>query len=179
MATGKGVIQGYTGVAAVDGAYQIIVEAQAHGTGSEQEVLLPVVTAMLDRHGMPALLTPPSLITADAGSHREANLHALATRHGHALIADNAMRRRDERFATQGRHQALPDPRHHQSTSKAESKATTYTSGSNSGGPSATVCPALSVGNASARPSTPRPARSCSFTVGSPPSRHPRPPRRA
>ena len=125
MATGNGVIQGYPGVAAVEGAYQIIVEAQAHGTGSEQEVLLPVVTAMLDRHGMPALLTPPSLITADAGYHREANRHALATRHGHALIADNAMRRRDERFATQGRHQALPDPRHHQSTSKAESKATT------------------------------------------------------
>ncbi|MEO8444631.1 MAG: IS1182 family transposase, partial [Gammaproteobacteria bacterium] len=29
MATSKGVIQGYTGVAAVDGKHQIIVEAQA------------------------------------------------------------------------------------------------------------------------------------------------------
>ena len=36
MATDKGVIQGYTGVAAVDGLCQVIVEAQAHGTGSEQ-----------------------------------------------------------------------------------------------------------------------------------------------
>jgi hypothetical protein len=35
MATGKGVIQGYTGVAAVDGKHQIIVCAQAHGTGRE------------------------------------------------------------------------------------------------------------------------------------------------
>jgi len=35
MATGKGVIQGYTGVAAVDEKNQIIIEAQAHGTGSE------------------------------------------------------------------------------------------------------------------------------------------------
>ena len=34
MATSKGVIQGYTGVAAVDARHQIIVEAQAHGTGS-------------------------------------------------------------------------------------------------------------------------------------------------
>ena len=34
MATSKGVIQGYTGVAAVDAQHQIIVEAQAHGTGS-------------------------------------------------------------------------------------------------------------------------------------------------
>ena len=40
MATGKGVIQGYTGVAAVDRTHQIIVEAQAHGTGSEQEVVI-------------------------------------------------------------------------------------------------------------------------------------------
>ena len=38
MATSKGVTQGYPGVAAVDQAHQIIVEAQAHGTGSEQEV---------------------------------------------------------------------------------------------------------------------------------------------
>ena len=35
MATGKGVIQGYTGVAAVDEQHPIIVEAQAHGTGSQ------------------------------------------------------------------------------------------------------------------------------------------------
>ena len=34
MATGKGVIQGYTGVAAVDGKHQIIVEAQAHPNSS-------------------------------------------------------------------------------------------------------------------------------------------------
>jgi transposase len=40
MATSKGVIQGYTGVAAVDDRHQIIVEAQAHGTGSEQALLM-------------------------------------------------------------------------------------------------------------------------------------------
>lgn len=41
MAISKGVIQGYTGVAAVDEKAQIIIEAQAHGTGSEQELLIP------------------------------------------------------------------------------------------------------------------------------------------
>ena len=66
MATSKGVIQGYTGVAAVDARHQIIVEAQAHGTGSEQELLIPVVKAMKD------ILTEDSLITADAGYHSEA-----------------------------------------------------------------------------------------------------------
>ena len=53
MATGKGVIQGYTGVAAVDAQHQIIIEAQAHGTGSEQELLLPVVRAT-QAHATPA-----------------------------------------------------------------------------------------------------------------------------
>jgi transposase len=113
MATGKGVIQGYTGVAAVDAAHQIIVEAQAHGTGSEQELLIPVVVAM---HGM---LTAESLITADAGYHSDANLQQLAAMSVDALIADNDMRRRDERFATQERHKAVPNPLHDKSD-KAE-----------------------------------------------------------
>jgi transposase len=106
MATGKGVIQGYTGAAAVDAKHQIIVEAQAHGTGSEQEVLLPVVDAMRERE----LLAARSLLTADAGYHSEENLQALAARQVDALIADHQMRQRDERFVTQARHRAKPDP---------------------------------------------------------------------
>jgi hypothetical protein len=38
MATGKGVIQGYTGLAAIDAAHQIIVEAQAHGSCASEFV---------------------------------------------------------------------------------------------------------------------------------------------
>jgi hypothetical protein len=114
MATGKGVIQGYTGVAAVDAAHQIIVEAQAHGTGSEQETLLPVVTAMT------AILAPQSLVTADAGYHSEANLAALTACGIDALIADGEMRRRDERFATQDRHRAKPEPLHDKTRASRE-----------------------------------------------------------
>jgi len=120
LATGKGVIQGYTGVAAVDGAHQIIVEAQAHGTGAEQELLVPVVTALQP------MLAPTSVITADAGYHSEANLQALGTMGVDALIADNTMRQRDERFASQERHRAAPDPLHDKS---APRKATTYQPG--------------------------------------------------
>jgi transposase len=109
MATGKGVIQGYTGVAAVDSAHQIIVDAQAHGTGSEHELLVPVVTAIQP------LLAPHSLITADAGYHSEANLQHLATEGVDALIADSELRRRDERFATQAQHHATKDPLHDKS----------------------------------------------------------------
>lgn len=106
MATSKGVIQGYTGVAAVDAKHQIIVEAQAHGTGSEQELLIPVVKAMQETLGA------DSLITADAGYHSEANLKELASLKVDALIADNGMRQRDERFTGQDKYKALPDPIH-------------------------------------------------------------------
>ncbi len=113
MATSTGVIHGDTGVAAVDPAHPIIVDAQAHGTGSEQALLMPVITAVQ------SLRTAETLITADAGSHSEANLAQLATMGVPALIADNDMRRRDERFATHARCTALPNPRHDKSNAAA------------------------------------------------------------
>ena len=120
MATSKGVIQGYTGVAVVDDRYQIIVEAQAHGTGSEQELLVPVLKAMAD------VLAEDSLVTADAGYHSEANLAALATMKVDALIADNGMRGRDERFVTQDRHKQGPDPLHDKSANAKAKKPQRY-----------------------------------------------------
>jgi len=99
MATSKGVIQGYTGVAAVDAAHQIIVVSQAHGTGSEQELLVPIVEALQPLRGA------TTLITADSGYHSEANLRARDTMWVEALIADRDLRKRDERIATQSRHQ--------------------------------------------------------------------------
>ena len=104
LATGKGVIQGYTGVAAVDSQHQIIVEAQAHGTGAEQELLVPVVAALAP------VLAPTTVLTADAGYHSEANLRHLAEQHIEALVADNDLRRRDERLATQAHHRAASHP---------------------------------------------------------------------
>ena len=109
MATDKGVIQGYTGVAAVDAKHQIIVDAQAHGTGSEQELLLPVVEALA------ALRTSATVLTADAGYHSEANLAVLAERSVTALIADPEMRKRDERFADREHHTTAPNPLHDKS----------------------------------------------------------------
>ena len=96
--------QGYTGVAAVDDRHQIIVAAQAHGTGSEQALLMPMIEATAP------LCTPDTLITADAGYHSDANITTLAEKGRPALIADNQMRKRDERFADQGKYKQLPDP---------------------------------------------------------------------
>lgn len=106
MATGKGVIQGYTGVAAVDAKHQIVIDAQAHGTGSEQELLMPVVEATAPWR------TDETVITADAGYHSEANLKQLAENEVDAYIPDNGYRQRDERYAGQEAHKAKPDPLH-------------------------------------------------------------------
>ncbi|MBE0588981.1 MAG: transposase [Hydrogenophaga sp.] len=104
MATGKGVIQGYAAQAAVDSQNQIIVTADVIGSGSEQAMLLPMVKAS------EALRSPDTLITADAGYHSTENLQALAEQGIDALIADNQMRQRDERFEAQGKHKAKGDP---------------------------------------------------------------------
>ena len=104
MTTSKGVIQGYCGVAAVDETHQIIVEAQAHGTGSEQELLVPLVEATAPYR------TDETVITADAGYHSQANCKVLAEGKIEAYLCDNDYRRRDERFADQEKHRAKPDP---------------------------------------------------------------------
>jgi len=74
MATEKGVIQGYTAVAAVDDKHQIIVEAQAHGVGQEQELLIPVLDALQP------MLAPETVVSADAGYYSKANVQALGQR---------------------------------------------------------------------------------------------------
>lgn len=91
MATSKGVIQGYAAQAAVDSAHQIIVAADITGSGSEQAMLLP----MIDKA---SLRSAHTLITADAGYYSDDNIRALHDAGIPALIADNAMRQRDERI---------------------------------------------------------------------------------
>jgi transposase len=104
MATDKGVVQGYCGVAAVDQRHQIIVEAQAHGTGSEQGLLPGIVDAL-----QPVMHKTTVLVT-DAGYHSDANVERLEARKIDAYIADNSYRQRDERYADQGKHKDEPDP---------------------------------------------------------------------
>lgn len=112
MATSKGVIQGYTGVAAVDAAHQIIMEAQAHGTGSEQELLIPLAEALVP------LAMPQTCYVADAGYHSTDNVETLERQQRPAYVCDNQYRQRDPRYADQDKHRAKPDPLYDKSASK-------------------------------------------------------------
>jgi hypothetical protein len=98
-----------SGVATVDSKEQVIVEASAYGTGSEHDVLLPIVDACKP------LCSAATEFTADAGYHSEDNLRGLADRGVEALIADIGMRQRDARFADQAKHRDKPDPLHDKS----------------------------------------------------------------
>lgn len=104
MATSKGVIQGYAAQAAVDSSHQVIVAADVIGSGSEQAMLLPMIEQAS------AYRTPDTLITADAGYHSDANIAQLQKQNIPAMVADNQMRSRDERFENQGKYKANPDP---------------------------------------------------------------------
>src|SRR5262245_1668860 len=114
MATGKGVIQGYTGVAVVDEQHQIIVAAQAHGVGQEQELLVPVVEAVQ------ALRAEATVITADAGYQSEANLKQLAEHGIDAYLPDNGYRKRDPRYLGQDKHRSKPAPLSHKGAQPAK-----------------------------------------------------------
>ncbi len=104
MATSKGVIQGYAAQAAVDSANQIIIAADVIGSGSEQAMLVPMIEQAS------AYRMAETLVTADAGYHSDANMQYLLDNNIPALIADNQMRSRDERFAEQAKHKAKEDP---------------------------------------------------------------------
>ncbi|MBK9574299.1 MAG: IS1182 family transposase [Rhodoferax sp.] len=104
MATSKGVIQGYAAQAAVDSRHQIIVAADVIGSGSEQAMLLPMIAQSQPYRA------EHTLITADAGYHSDANVGHLKDHNIPALIADNQMRGRDERFESQAKYKGKPDP---------------------------------------------------------------------
>src|SRR5262245_14557847 len=113
MATGKGVSQGYTGVAVVDEKHQISVEAQAHGVGQEPGLLLPVVEAV------DSLRTVATIITADAGYHSEDNLQQLAEQGIDAYVPDNGYRKREPRYRGQDKHRSKPAPLYNKRTEPA------------------------------------------------------------
>ena len=116
MATDKGVIQGYTGVATVDAKHQIVVDAQAFGTGSENALLAPLADASAH------LRTADTVLTADAGYHSKAGLQHLHDKGISAFIADNSYRQRDERYADQAHHRDKGSALHDKSPKEVKPK---------------------------------------------------------
>ncbi len=102
MKTGHGVIQGYTGVAAVDSKHQVVVHAEAFGQGQEHGLIPPILEGIRKTFRRGSQETRRRLkktkITADAGYHNETTLQYLEDEKIDAYIADTGFRSRDPRF---------------------------------------------------------------------------------
>jgi transposase len=105
MTTSKGTIQGYNGVASADKKHQIIIDAQAFGSGQEHQVLQPVLNDIKDRYKRLGfsdnLYQDGIIVTADTGYANEDNMHYLHDNGINAYIPDNQFRSRDPKFIKQ------------------------------------------------------------------------------
>ena len=102
MKTSHGVIQGYTGVAAVDSKHQVVVHAEAFGQGQEHGLLKPVLEGINETFTHSNKKTQRAVksakITADSGYHNREMLEYLEVEKVDGYIADTGFRARDPRF---------------------------------------------------------------------------------
>lgn len=103
MKTGRGVIQGYDGVAMVDAKHQVVVHAEAHGEAQEHGLFIPMLEGTRETFraiGEKADVLKQVAVTADAGFHSEANVGYVFEHGIDGYVADTLFRKRDPRFAT-------------------------------------------------------------------------------
>lgn len=109
MKTSHGVIQGYNGVAAVDGKHQIVIAAQAFGQGPENN-LLPKMTDLV-KTNLGQETVKQSKVSADSGFHSKATLEYCRLEKLDVYLADGGFRKRDPRFAEYTQHKPKRSPR--------------------------------------------------------------------
>src|SRR5215831_11698363 len=112
MKTSKGVIQGYDGLAVVDGKHQVVVHAAAYGEAQEHGLLIPMLERT--RESFRALeldqdVLEGAVLAADAGFATEANAKYLFQTGVDGYLADTLFRKRDPRFATAERHKPVTE----------------------------------------------------------------------
>ena len=109
MTSSHGVIQGYNGLAVVDGHSQIVVHAEAHGTGYEAHLLAPLIEATRKDFAELQLdqdVFAHAKVTADSGFHSNVVVAAVEATGANAYIADRDYRKREPAFAGASRYKA-------------------------------------------------------------------------
>src|SRR5690606_25336122 len=101
------VVQGYNGLAVVDERSQIVVHAEAHGSGYEGHLLAPLIEAT--RETFNAIdpgkdIFRRAKVTADSGFHSKVVVAAVEQTGADAYIADRDYRRREAAFVDAGKH---------------------------------------------------------------------------
>jgi transposase len=94
-------IQGYNGIAVADSANQVIVAAEAYGSGSESEYFPEMLDRLQERmkevSGREEALEE-AIVEGDTGYYTEKNLRAAAERKIEVLIPDQQFQKRDGHF---------------------------------------------------------------------------------
>jgi hypothetical protein len=113
MKSSDGYIQGFNGISVADSANQIVVAAEAIGSGPESgcfpEMLDSLEENMKEITGKENPLKK-SLLTADTGFFSEGNLQEAARRKINVLIPDQQFRQRDPHF-TEKKNEKVPKKR--------------------------------------------------------------------
>jgi transposase len=108
MMTSHGTIQGYNGQALVDKKHQVIMHAEAFGSGQDNQHLAPMVDGAkgnLKKIGQSEDYFEGAIFTADTNYHNQSTLEKCQEEKLDAYIPDLKFRTRDKRFATQSRYQ--------------------------------------------------------------------------
>jgi len=108
MMTSHGTIQGYNAQALVDKEHQVILHAEAFGSGQDNQHLAPMVDGAkdnLEKIGQSEDYFEDKIFTADTNYHNQSTLEKCQEEKLDAYIPDLKFRTRDSRFATQGRYQ--------------------------------------------------------------------------
>ena len=107
MTSSRGVIQGYNGLCVVDDRAQVVVHAEAHGSGYEAHLLAPLIEATRKDFAELQLgkdVFAHTKVTADSGFHSNAVIAAVEATGADAYVADRDYRRREPAFADAGRY---------------------------------------------------------------------------
>lgn len=111
MQTSHGMVQGYNGVALVDEKHQVIVAAQAFGSGPEQELLKPMIEGAkgnLEAIGKGNRALEGVQLLGDTGYHTEDNCKRMEDEQIDAYFPDTNYRQRDPRFKDAKEHKSPP-----------------------------------------------------------------------
>ncbi|MDI6809970.1 MAG: IS1182 family transposase [Candidatus Eisenbacteria bacterium] len=112
MPSAHGVVQGYNGIAAVDGKHQVVVHAEAFGEGQEKQLLKPMLDGMRENFaemGEQRDVLETAVLVADNGYHSEENVRMVLEGGIDAYLPDNRFRKRDPLFKTAERHRRPVD----------------------------------------------------------------------
>jgi transposase len=101
MVTSNGTIQGYNGQALVDSKTQVIVHAEAFGTGHDHDLVPPMMDGAkenVEEIGLSSDYFKGAMFTADSGYHSKVNIQKCMDEGMDAYIPDKKFRTRDPRF---------------------------------------------------------------------------------